>query len=73
MYCSLQGDRLWYIEPCSLVVDRRYRDIASITRAIIVLMIEAVSISETSDSFYQTTRRSIPKDCHPHTLATVRI
>jgi hypothetical protein len=31
------------------------------------LMMEAVSTSETSVNFYQTTRRSIPKDSHLQT------
>jgi hypothetical protein len=35
--------------------------------AIIALMTEAVSISETSVNFYQTTRRNIPEDIHLHT------
>jgi hypothetical protein len=33
---------------------------------IIALMMEAASISETSVSFYQTTRCNIPKDSHLH-------
>jgi hypothetical protein len=32
----------------------------------IVLMIEAVSSSETSVNICQTTRRNIPEDCHLH-------
>jgi hypothetical protein len=44
------------IEQCSLEeVDR-----------IIALMMEAISTSETSVNFYETTRRSILKDCHRH-------
>jgi hypothetical protein len=35
--------------------------------AIIALMMEAVSTSETSAKFYQTTRRDIPEDRHLHT------
>jgi hypothetical protein len=31
---------------------------------LIALMMEAVSISETSVNFYQTTRRNIPEDSH---------
>jgi hypothetical protein len=34
---------------------------------LIALMMEAVSTSETSVSFYQTTRRNIAEDSHLHT------
>jgi hypothetical protein len=34
---------------------------------LIALMMEAVSISETSANFYQTTRRYNPEDSHLHT------
>jgi hypothetical protein len=37
---------------------------ASIIRAITLIM-EAISISETSVSVYQTTRRNNPEDSHP--------
>jgi hypothetical protein len=37
------------------------------TVAPIALMIEAVSTSETSVRFYQTTRRNTPEDGHLHT------
>jgi hypothetical protein len=40
---------------------------ASIISAITTVMIEAVSTSETSVNFYQTTRRNIPEDSHLHT------
>jgi hypothetical protein len=43
----------WYVAPCTLVE--------------IALMMEAVSTSETSVSFYQTTRHNIPEDSHLHT------
>jgi hypothetical protein len=33
-----------------------------VTASIVTLMMEAVSTSETSANFYQTTRRSIPED-----------
>jgi hypothetical protein len=33
----------------------------------IALMMEAVSTSETSVNFYETTRRNIPEGCHLHT------
>jgi hypothetical protein len=35
--------------------------------AIIALMMEATSTSETSVNFYQTTRRNIAEDSHLHT------
>jgi hypothetical protein len=35
-----------------------------IVRAIIALMVEAVSTSKTSVNFYDTTRRNIPEDSH---------
>jgi hypothetical protein len=38
-------------------------------RAIIRAMMAAVSTSETSVKFYQTTRRSNPEDSHLHTRA----
>jgi hypothetical protein len=33
---------------------------------LLVLMMEAVSTSETSVNFYHTTRRKIPEDSHLH-------
>jgi hypothetical protein len=33
---------------------------------IYALMLEAVSTSETSENFYQTTQRNIPEDSHLH-------
>jgi hypothetical protein len=39
---------------------------ASIIRAIIALMMEAASTSETSVNFYQTLRRNNPEDSHLH-------
>jgi hypothetical protein len=36
-------------------------------RLIIALMMKAVSTSETSVNFYQTTRRKIPEHSHLHT------
>jgi hypothetical protein len=35
----------------------------------VALMMEAVSISETSVNFYETTRRNIPEDSHLHTCS----
>jgi hypothetical protein len=40
---------------------------ASIIRAHIVLMMEAVRTSETLVNFYETTRRNIPEGCHLET------
>jgi hypothetical protein len=46
----------WDVASCSLVeIDRS---------TIIALMMEAVSTSETSATFYQTARRNIPEDSH---------
>jgi hypothetical protein len=42
----------WDVAPCSLVVYGRFR----------ALKMEAVSTSETSVKFYQTTRRNIPEE-----------
>jgi hypothetical protein len=39
---------------------------ASIIRAIITLMMEAASTSETLANFHQTTQRTIPEDSHLH-------
>jgi hypothetical protein len=48
-------DVFWDVAPCSLVeVYRRLRGIA--------LMMEAQSTSETSVTFYQSTRRNVPED-----------
>jgi hypothetical protein len=41
---------------------------AFIIRALIVLMMEAVGMSETSVNFYEATRHSIPEGCHLHTF-----
>jgi hypothetical protein len=38
-----------------------------IASIIIIPIMEAVSTSETSVNFYQTARRNIPEDSHPHT------
>jgi hypothetical protein len=47
----------WVVAPCSLVeVYRRFR--------VIALMMQAVSTSETSVNFYQTTQRYNPEDSH---------
>jgi hypothetical protein len=53
---------VWTVEPCSLVeVDRRFRGV------IIVLMIEAIRISETSVYFHKTTWSYSPESSHLHT------
>jgi hypothetical protein len=49
------------IAPCSHVeVDRRFRGAYSLHHQF-ALMMETVGISETSVSFYETTRRNIPE------------
>jgi hypothetical protein len=39
----------------------------SIIKAMMMMMREAVSTSETSVNFYQSARRNIPEDSHLHT------
>jgi hypothetical protein len=56
---SLQPFSIHYLFKLSFIV-------TSINRAIIALMMEAVSHSETSANFYQTTWRNIPEECHLH-------
>jgi hypothetical protein len=59
----------WDVAPCSLVeVYRRFRDAGCLHHQgpIIALMMNAVSTSETSVKFYQTTRRNIPQNSHLH-------
>jgi hypothetical protein len=54
----------WDVAPCSLVeINRRFGDAYC---HIIVLMMEAVSTSETSVKLYQTTRRNISEDSLHH-------
>jgi hypothetical protein len=56
---SMKVTVFWDVAPCSLVeIDRCFRGIA--------LMMEAVSTSETSVNFYQTTWRNIAEDSHLH-------
>jgi hypothetical protein len=43
---------------------QKFTDVSEVLTASIALMMEAVSTSETSVSFYQTTRRNIPEDGH---------
>jgi hypothetical protein len=48
----------WDVAPSSLAeIDRHFRGACS-------LMMAAVSTSETSINFYETTRRNIPEDGH---------
>jgi hypothetical protein len=53
----------WDVVHCSVVEIVRASEVltASIIRE---LMMEAVSVSETSVSFYETARRNIPEDSH---------
>jgi hypothetical protein len=58
----------WVVVPCSLVVTYVSEVLAaSIIRAIIALMLEAGTTSETLVNFYQTTRRYNPDDSNLHT------
>jgi hypothetical protein len=57
----------WDVAPCILPeTDERFKG-AYYLHHQGDLMTEAVSISETSVSFYETTRRNIPADSHLHT------
>jgi hypothetical protein len=49
------------------VVWQKFTDVSEVIRAIIALMMEAVSTSKTSVNFYQTTRRNNTQDSHLHT------
>jgi hypothetical protein len=51
MAASMKMAVFWVVEPCSLVT---------------ALMTEAVSTSETSGNFYQTTQCNNPEDSHIH-------
>jgi hypothetical protein len=55
----------WDVAPCSLVEVTEISEVltASINREIAVMM-EAVSTSETSVNFYQSTRPNTPEDSH---------
>jgi hypothetical protein len=55
--------KMWIVSSptCSYILTHVF------TRGLLIsLMIETVSTSETSTSFYQTTRRNIPEDSHIH-------
>jgi hypothetical protein len=61
---SMKIRAFWNVAPCSLLgVCRRFRG-ASIIRAMIVLMMEAVRTSEPSVYSNETTRRYIPEGSH---------
>jgi hypothetical protein len=49
---------IWDVAPCGLIKIFRCK--------LNALIMEAVSTSETSDSFNQTTRRNTPADSHLH-------
>jgi hypothetical protein len=57
----------WKFTDISEVLSASIFRAISIIRALIALQMEAVSTSETSVNFYQTTRRNIPEDSHLHT------
>jgi hypothetical protein len=61
---SIKLTVFWDVAPCSPVeTDRRFRGAYCLWAA---LMMEAVSTSETSVNFYETTRSNIPEDSHLH-------
>jgi hypothetical protein len=60
------------IALCSLVeVYRRFRGAYCLGHED-ALMVEAVSTSETSVNFYQTTRRNISEDIHCNTFSVIK-
>jgi hypothetical protein len=70
---------LWVVAPCSLVeFERRFRgahclhhqgEVSEVLVAsIVALIMEAASISQTSENFYQTTLRNNPDDSHLYKL-----
>jgi hypothetical protein len=57
-------DEFWDVALCSLVkIDRRFTAASGL---LVALMMEAVSTSETSDNFYETTQCNIPEDIFEH-------
>jgi hypothetical protein len=52
------------------VVWYKFTEVSEVLAAsiIIALMMEAVSASETSVNFYETTRRNLPEDSHLHSF-----
>jgi hypothetical protein len=58
----------WYVAPCSLEeIDRHFRGAYCLHHQGELLMMEAVSTSETSVNFYETTLPNIPEDRYLHT------
>jgi uncharacterized integral membrane protein len=55
-----------YLRVSETVTDILEVLIASIIRAIIILMMEAVGTTETIVNFYETTKYNIPAGCHLH-------
>jgi hypothetical protein len=72
-----EDDSLLRFAPCSLVQDDQYFGGTYYLHhqgdesSPIVLMMEAISTSETTVNFYETTRRNIPKDCTLHHLGVI--
>jgi hypothetical protein len=73
--CEISGshggdyeDVFWVVAPCSLV---EFTDVSEVLAASIIraIMMEAVSTSQTSVNFYQTTRRNNPEDSHLRSLS----
>jgi hypothetical protein len=70
---SLKMTVFWDVAPCSLVeIEQRFRGTYCLSLHAIVLVMEAVSTSETSVSFYHTTRRNIPEDGHLHAITLMK-
>jgi hypothetical protein len=65
---SMKMTIFWDIAPCSLV---EVTDVSKVLAAIIALMMEKTSTSETSVNFYQSTRRNNPEESHLHTLTFI--
>jgi hypothetical protein len=49
------------------VVWQKFADVSEKFASIVRAMMEALSTSETSVSFYETARRNIPQGCYLHT------
>jgi hypothetical protein len=52
----------WQFFPC--IIEKLIDVSEVLTTSIIALMMEAVSIIETSADFYETIRRNVPEDTH---------
>jgi hypothetical protein len=59
---SIKITAFWNVAPCSLV------DVYRRSEVLAASIIRAMSTSETSVNFYQTTRRNNPEDSHFRTL-----